>query len=66
MDDGFVLFNSISVISGRWKGEHEWLYAMKRHLDLERILPPVRPCNLVTSGSANRSATWMLQNSVNT
>ena len=27
-----VLFNSISVVSERWKGEHERLYAMKRRL----------------------------------
>ena len=25
-------FNHISVISGRWKGEHERLCVMKRHL----------------------------------
>ena len=29
MDGWFVLFNSISVISGRWKSEHEELCAMK-------------------------------------
>ena len=28
----YVLFNSISVISRRWKGEHERLCAMKRRL----------------------------------
>ena len=27
---GYVPFNSISVISGRWKGENEGFYAMKR------------------------------------
>ena len=35
-----VLFNSFSVISGGWKGEHEGLCAMKRCLASERILPP--------------------------
>ena len=35
-----VPFNSISVISGRWKGEHEKLCAMKRRLGSEKILPP--------------------------
>ena len=40
--DGWVLrpFNSISVISRRWKGEHERLCAMKRRLGLGRISPP--------------------------
>ena len=32
-------FNSISVISGRWKGEHERLCAMKRRLGSGRISP---------------------------
>ena len=41
MDElGFYLpFKSISVLSGRWKGEHEGLCAMKRCLGLEGILP---------------------------
>ena len=34
-------FNIISVISRRWKGEYERLCAMKRHLGLGRISPPV-------------------------
>ena len=42
--DGWVRglrpFNSISVISRRWKGEHERLCAMKRHLGSGRISPP--------------------------
>ena len=42
--DGWVRvlrpFNSISVISRRWKGEHERLLAMKRRLGLGRISPP--------------------------
>ena len=42
--DGWVRvlrpFNSISVISRRWKGEHERLCAMKRRLGLGRISPP--------------------------
>ena len=33
-------FNSISVISRRWKGEHERLCAMKRRLGSGRISPP--------------------------
>ena len=36
----YVPFNSISVISGRWKGEHERLCAMKHRLDSGRIWPP--------------------------
>ena len=35
----YVLFNSISVISGRWKDEHEWRYSMKRRLGSERVSP---------------------------
>ena len=31
---------SISVISRRWKGEHERFCAMKRRLGLGRISPP--------------------------
>ena len=42
--DGWVRvlrpFNSISVISWRWKGEHERLCAMKRRLGSGRISPP--------------------------
>ena len=33
-------FNSISVISRWWKGEHERFCAIKRRLGLGRILPP--------------------------
>ena len=33
-------FNSISIISRRWKGEHERLCAMKRRLGSGRISPP--------------------------
>ena len=44
MHDGWVRvlrpFNSISVISRRWKGEHERLCAMKRRLGSGRISPP--------------------------
>ena len=40
MSSGFyVPFNSISVISGRWKGEHERLCAMKCRLCSGRISP---------------------------
>ena len=62
--DGWVRvlrpFNSISVISRRWKGEHERLCAMKRRLGPGRISPPAgfepaTPWSEV--GSANRSAT---------
>ena len=52
-------FNSISVISRRWKGEHERLCAMKRRLGLGRISPPVgfEPATLWSEvGSANRPA----------
>ena len=35
-----VRFNRISFISGRWKGEHEKLCAMKRRLGSEIISPP--------------------------
>ena len=42
--DGWVRvlrpFNNISVISRRWKGEHERLRAMKRRLGSKRISPP--------------------------
>ena len=59
----YILFNSISVKSGRWKGEHEGLCAMKRRLELERISPsvgfqPVTLCSEVWS--AKCSAKWML------
>ena len=66
--DGWVRvlrpFDSISVISRRWKGEHERLCAMKRRLGSGRISPPagfepVTPWSEV--GSANRSATRTLQ-----
>ena len=65
--DGWVRvlrpFNSISVISRRWKGEYEKLCAMKRRLDSGRISPPAgfepaTPWSEV--GSANRSATRTL------
>ena len=54
-----VPFNSISFISGQWKGEHEKLCAMKRRLGSEIISPPAgiepkTPCSEV--GSANGSA----------
>ena len=56
-------FNSISVISRRWKGEHERLCAMKRRLGSGRIslpawLEPASPWSEV--GSANCSATQTL------
>ena len=66
--DGWVKvlhpFNSISVISRRWKGEHERLCAVKRRLGSGRISPsagfePATPWSEV--GGANRSATRMLQ-----
>ena len=66
--DGWVRvlrsFNSISVISRRWKSEHERLCAMKHRLGSRRISPPagferVTPWSEV--GSANRSATRTLQ-----
>ena len=69
--DGWVrvlrLFNSISVISRRWKGEHERLCAMKRRLGSGRISPPAGfdPTTLWSDvGSANRSATRTLLKSL--
>ena len=61
----YVPFNSISVILGRWKGEHEMLCAMKRRLDSEKISPPAgfepaTPWSEV--GSAYRSSTRTVQN----
>ena len=56
-------FNSISVISRRWKGEHERLCAMKRRLGSGRISPPAgfKPATPWSEvGSANRSATRTL------
>ena len=38
----YVLFNSISVISGPWLGDNERLCAMEPRLQLERFLPQVR------------------------
>ena len=35
-----VLFNSISVISGRWEGDNERLCALEPHLRLERVPSP--------------------------
>ena len=34
----YVPFNNISVISGRWKDEHERLCVVKRRLGSEKIL----------------------------
>ena len=60
--DGWVRvlhpFNSISVISRRWKGEHERLCAMKRRLGSGRISPPAgfEPLTLWSEvGSTNRT-----------
>ena len=53
-------FNSISVISRRWKGDHERLCAMKRCLGSGRISPPAgfEPATLWSEvESANLSAT---------
>ena len=65
--DGWVRvlhpFNSISIISRRWKGEHEMLCAMKRRLGSGRISPPagLEPATPWSEvGSANRSATRTL------
>ena len=60
-------FDSISVISRWWKGEHERLCAMKRRLGSGRISPPagfepVTPWSEV--GSANRSAMRTLRSPV--
>ena len=65
--DGWVRvlrpFNSISVISRRWKSDHERLCAMKRRSGSGRISPPVgfelaTPWSEV--GGANQSATRTL------
>ena len=58
-----VPFNSISIISGRWKSQHERLCAMKRFLGSERTsspagFEPVTPWSEV--GRANRSPTRSL------
>ena len=58
-----VPFNSISFISGRWKGEHEKLCAMNRRLGSEIISPPAGLEHEILwseVGSANRSATRSL------
>ena len=39
----YVPFNSISVISGQWKGEHERLCTTRCRLGSERILQPLDP-----------------------
>ena len=41
MDDlqFYVLFNSISVISGQWADDNERLCAIEPHLELKRALP---------------------------
>ena len=66
--DGWVRvlhpFNSISIISRRWKDEHERLCAMKRHLGSGRISPPAgfEPATpWYEVGSTNRSATRTVQ-----
>ena len=65
--DGWVEafpFNSISVISGWWKGEHERICAMKHCFGSERISPLAgfEPVNLWSQvGSANCPATQTRQ-----
>ena len=59
MSYGFTSLQQFSVISGRWKGKHERLCAMKRRLGSGRISPPARfePATTWSEvGSANRSA----------
>ena len=65
----YVPFNSILVISGRRKGEHERLCEMKRRLRSERIsrlagVEPATPWSEV--GSAYRSVTGTLPTDVRT
>ena len=63
----YVHFNSISVISRRWKGETERLCAMKCRLGSRRISPPAgfEPATPLSEvWSANRSATRTLLESV--
>ena len=59
----YILFNSISFISGQWKCEYERLCAKKGHLELQTILPPAgfdpeSPWSEI--GSANHLATQIL------
>ena len=59
----YVPFNTISVISRRWKGGHERVCAVKRRLGSGSILPPAgfeSATPLSEVGSANRSATRTL------
>ena len=58
----YIPFNSISVIAGQRKDEHGRFSAMKRHLGMERISPPVgfEP-ETPEVRRANYLATWMLQ-----
>ena len=59
----YIPFNSSSVISRQWKGEHERLCAMKCRLGSGRIPPPAgfKPATPWSEvGSANLSGTWLL------
>ena len=65
MDGFYIPFNSISVISGWWKGEHERLCAMKRHLGFGRNLASsVIQTRDAVVGSAKDLATRMLHTKV--
>ena len=50
-----VLFNSISVISGRWLGDHERLSAMKPHLRLDGYPPQAG----LEPGTARSVGLWL-------
>ena len=60
MDDlrFFVLFNSISVISGRSTGDNERLYVVEPRLRLKRSL-------LQSAGLESRAATCVTGNAIN-
>ena len=53
----YVLFNSISVISGQWIGDNERLCAMKPCLHLKRFSPQAE-IEPGTTGSAGQCLTY--------
>lgn len=63
MEDFYVLFDSISVITGQRDRDYEGLLAVKQHLDLDRFPSTVglKPATLWSKiESPNHSATQML------
>ena len=59
MDDltFYILFDSISIISGRWVGNNERLCAMEPHLRLKRS-PPQVGLKLGTTRSVSQHLTY--------